>query len=70
MGVWIETGKHWMTSAKPTSHPVWVCGLKHGLMSILGYYVLSHPVWVCGLKPSIVGGAPPGWCHTLYGCVD
>ena len=55
---------------KTSSHPAWVCGLKHLFMPIFNLIVLSHPAWVCGLKLAsqdihllMIG-------HTLRGCVD
>ena len=32
------------------SHPAWVCGLKHRLISKSTGRSQSHPAWVCGLK--------------------
>ena len=37
-----------------SSHPVWVCGLKHIIIYIDWKTHMSHPVWVCGLKLTLV----------------
>ena len=34
------------------SHPAWVCGLKHMIVSDVVVEQESHPAWVCGLKLS------------------
>ena len=33
-----------------SSHPAWVCGLKHSQCNITRTGPMSHPAWVCGLK--------------------
>ena len=53
MGVWIETPSKAENKRETSSHPVWVCGLKHKEIRIQTCFFPSHPVWVCGLKQSL-----------------
>ena len=55
---------------RPTSHPVWVCGLKLPLRLLTYRVTTSHPVWVCGLKLTACLLVVNNLRHTLYGCVD
>ncbi|CUQ43634.1 Uncharacterised protein [Segatella copri] len=50
MGVWIETGCAFKVFKLNTSHPSWVCGLKHVKHCKSKLEIVSHPSWVCGLK--------------------
>ena len=53
MGVWIETHNSLNGLSPETSHPAWVCGLKHVLEGTLNEIEKSHPAWVCGLKLNV-----------------
>ena len=52
VGAWIETwpGKTGTSIGSRQSHPVWVRGLKLGVLARIPLIYLSHPVWVRGLK--------------------
>ena len=50
VGVWIETSTRRKAYHGKSSHPTWVCGLKHTMQMREMLYVPSHPTWVCGLK--------------------
>ena len=52
VGVWIETYIAFFSTGISKSHPMWVCGLKHGCGSLMMTNAASHPMWVCGLKLS------------------
>ena len=59
------------TLAQCTSHPSWVCGLKHNGEGGSGDGDGSHPSWVCGLKHNLLGIILINFgSHTLRGCVD
>ena len=49
-----------------TSHPIWVCGLKHNLELGRVFRILSHPIWVCGLKPRYPCCGPTSYVVTPY----
>ena len=51
VGAWIETFTRSFCAFIPSSHPVWVRGLKQETPLTFLNAVLSHPVWVRGLKP-------------------
>ena len=71
MGVWIETRKTTRAFNLPTSHPVWVCGLKLVLDSWYIYEVEVTPcmgVWIETSSAHRYILSTTG--HTLYGCVD
>ena len=49
MGVWIETTLYFAVQHYPSSHPVWVCGLKHTEISLPSSKVTVTPcmgVWI------------------------
>ena len=50
VGVWIETWNGENAFVFGESHPAWVCGLKHYVISEESLPGGSHPAWVCGLK--------------------
>ena len=50
VGVWIETLIGGLFGKHNTSHPSWVCGLKHYDYQLNPIDMSSHPSWVCGLK--------------------
>ena len=66
MGVWIETHNCRVGFGTKTSHPIWVCGLKHE--STIGKQQSgpSHPIWVCGLKLLTFYSKLPVRCVTPY----
>ena len=47
MGVWIETMWKGEKEDPGVSHPVWVCGLKHGLNIDRLPTVISHTLYGC-----------------------
>ena len=54
----------WWNDYQGSSHPAWVCGLKHHLTDCTTFQRRSHPAWVCGLKPGLrtawfLGGVTP-----------
>ena len=49
-----------------TSHPTWVCGLKHSLTSTINQRIRSHPTWVCGLKQLRYANYPKDYFVTPY----
>ena len=57
-------------NAALTSHPAWVCGLKHTHRRFFSSLMKSHPAWVCGLKLGGIIAAGASLGHTLRGCVD
>ena len=67
VGVWIETTLWVSTDPCISSHPAWVCGLKHKKDKEVTKWLLSHPAWVCGLKLRIklcviiISGSHPAW---------
>ena len=70
MGVWIETEQTKKVAARLSSHPVWVCGLKH---QRLGHKRAgnSHTLYGCvDWNFRNTGKDLAQSCHTLYGCVD
>ena len=50
VGVWIETILSLVSWFIFSSHPSWVCGLKHQSFCCWFWWWMSHPSWVCGLK--------------------
>ena len=70
VGVWIETGKIYVSQDDNKSLPVWECGLKHCSLSWNLYGNLSLPVWECGLKHVLIFVLTLTFCHSPCGSVD
>ena len=72
MGVWIETFSESLSELSlESSHPVWVCGLKHSRLWVsLGDNLVTPcmGVWIETVLSAAKLARNAG--HTLYGCVD
>ena len=70
VGAWIETRIYQHKWGGGKSHPVWVRGLKPGVVLSVVACPLSHPVWVRGLKLKKEYGSTAAAGRTPCGCVD
>ncbi len=70
VGVWIETASLQRTVAIASSHPAWVCGLKHIYLRMSDYH-LCHTLRGCvDWNFYSIGYCIYTKSHTLRGCVD
>ena len=70
VGAWIETRSIRITSWTTSSHPVWVRGLKHGLLDLCDFFRFVAPrvgAWIetCSLMLHLHANL----CHIRLGCV-